>query len=381
LKKEEFVMVNRNIRTIIGTAVFAFCTVIFSSIPGNAAEYLFERIADTYSGIFSQLSQYDRPWINDNGDVFIHGTVEGMEGIYRTDGSSLTTVVDTTGQIQSFQRYSVNNFGEVAGVATLDSGVQAIYMADGIQTTIISEAGGEIRGFGAVTDINDSGQVAYHAILDATGKRMVMRYDGESITEMTIQESEIVPDLNGIAINESGHVAFEAALAHRTTGICLADGTNVSVLTSMNLDTDGYLIKPDVSMNANGKIAFYATSASGSVVFALENQDPKAFVDTQGSFKSFVFPLINDADQIIFEGTLDDGPWGIFSGPDPLQDKVIKKGDVIGGTTLDNVRIGRGALNNHGQIVFWAYCRAGEEVYVATPKPYVNAMPWIHLLF
>jgi hypothetical protein len=61
---------------------------------------------------------------------------------------------------------------------------------------------------------------------------------------------------------------------------------------------------------------------------------------------------------------------GIYTGPDPLSDKVIAAGDALGGSTISKVTFFRGGLNNLGQIAFTATLSDGTKgVWVATPVP------------
>ena len=78
--------------------------------------------------------------------------------------------------------------------------------------------------------------------------------------------------------------------------------------------------------------------------------------DTSGPFSDFLdayFPGINKANQVAFVATLRAGGSGIFTGPDPLADKVIATGDPLLGSTVVRLGFFRG-LNDAGQIAFWA---------------------------
>src|SRR5690606_5770067 len=63
---------------------------------------------------------------------------------------------------------------------------------------------------------------------------------------------------------------------------------------------------------------------------------------------------INDVGTVAFIAGLDAGGSGIFTGPDPVGDKVIQTGDPLFGSTLSFLTsaIDPEALNNNGDIAF-----------------------------
>src|SRR5262249_6376099 len=54
---------------------------------------------------------------------------------------------------------------------------------------------------------------------------------------------------------------------------------------------------------------------------------------------------------------------GIFTGPDPLADKVIATGDLLFGSALVEI-VGLYGLNNNGQIAFYGTLADGRQVVV-----------------
>jgi hypothetical protein len=86
---------------------------------------------------------------------------------------------------------------------------------------------------------------------------------------------------------------------------------------------------------------------------------------------------INNADQIAFYAERLTGAQGIYTGPDPVANRVIQGGDAIFGTTLSTVTFFGGGLNDSGQVAFFARLvnatpQSGgwnEVVVLATPVP------------
>lgn len=54
------------------------------------------------------------------------------------------------------------------------------------------------------------------------------------------------------------------------------------------------------------------------------------------------------------EADLDAGGSGIFTGPDPVADKVIQTGDTLDGSIITRLRFCDDGLNNSGQLAFQA---------------------------
>jgi hypothetical protein len=75
---------------------------------------------------------------------------------------------------------------------------------------------------------------------------------------------------------------------------------------------------------------------------------------TPFSFFGFNGPSVNSRDQVAFSATLDTGEEGIFTGPDPVRDRVIWTGDKFRGGELTSLTFCREGLNNRGQLVFEA---------------------------
>jgi hypothetical protein len=100
--------------------------------------------------------------------------------------------------------------------------------------------------------------------------------------------------------------------------------------------------------------------------------------DTRGAFGSFGFrpPAINNAGDVAFAATLDDFfTQGIFTGGDPVTDRVIATGDTLDGRTVQGLTFCEEGLNDSGQLGFIATLEDAESpngfrmaVFRATPS-------------
>ena len=79
--------------------------------------------------------------------------------------------------------------------------------------------------------------------------------------------------------------------------------------------------------------------------------------DSTGSYSTFAEPSLNDLGKVAFTANLDEfGPngfqiQGVFTGPDPIADKVLQAGDTYAGVPVSSVFTCSESLNNLGQIV------------------------------
>ncbi len=79
-------------------------------------------------------------------------------------------------------------------------------------------------------------------------------------------------------------------------------------------------------------------------------------------------PAINNLGMVAFVATLDTGGRGIFTGADPVADKVIRVGDALDGSTVSILRFFIHGLNDGGQLAFRAGLADGRSgVYRADP--------------
>lgn len=92
-------------------------------------------------------------------------------------------------------------------------------------------------------------------------------------------------------------------------------------------------------------------------------------VNSTGPFLGFEQPWINGVGQIAFAATLDNHRRGLFTGADPVADRVILTGDALFGSTLADLGFYRG-FNNRGQVAFVYELSDGRTgIAIATPIP------------
>jgi hypothetical protein len=78
---------------------------------------------------------------------------------------------------------------------------------------------------------------------------------------------------------------------------------------------------------------------------------------------------LNDRGQVAFAASLDAGGYGIFTGPDPVANRVIATGDSLAGSQVADLGFFRDGFNDQGQVAFVAKLTNGlTEVFRADPE-------------
>jgi hypothetical protein len=366
---------------------------------GEAIPYTFTKIADTV-GTFDgfTFASLGMPSINNMGDVaFTAGLVGGGSGVFRrSSGGTITKIADSTTTVtttgESFAGFGVpgvptiSDDGTVAFGATLDATgdpIFGIFTGSGGMPIKIAKTTPSSPGAGDFVDlhspyitpggtmvfqagVSDGGGVSHVEIIKATISGGV-----PSLTTLyktgTVVGVDTITGLAGIpSINSSGKAAFRGAV-NGVTGIYAGDGGALTTISTL-----GAAEEP--SINAGGIVAF-ATSGPGGSVFTGSGGALTTIATSSGgasdpfaSFGSLTgVPAINTGDTVAFLAAMDDavGGKGIFTGSDPVADKVVRTGDSIAGLTVSDLRFFRG-LNDSGQIAFWAM--GSEAIFVATPQ-------------
>lgn len=263
----------------------------------------------TAPGGNGKFSAFSPPILNNTGQIAFQGTLTETVGetnddlgIYRSDGTSLTTIVrefsNPLGTI-SLRDLSLpqglNNAGQVVYAATVKdvttSPTQQLRLSSGGGFTVIAAEGqpapdnnGLFSGTTTFTSaaLTDAGQVAFKARLIGTvagtlDDQGVFVGSGDAVTQIA-REGQAAPDHNGaisrfgvgLAMNESGQIAFHASF--RDTAVPLGPD-NRGVL----IGAHGALIQIErggqAAPDGNGLLRHVSTSrrpainASGQAVF------------------------------------------------------------------------------------------------------------------
>ena len=303
--------------------------------------------------------------INDAGTVAFGSKFGiGNFGIFSGNGGPITNIALSSGPFFSFVGLpSINSAGAVAFEGALDAGGEGIFMWNaGTTSSVALTSEPAFRNLSNAV-INDAGTVAFSAILN-TGANAVFARNGGVTTPITSAYST-----GGLSINASGRVAYTAG-----GGISSSDGITPRAIAS------GFFTQGTTpSINAAGKVAF----SDGAALSISDGVGPATMIaNVGGPFGAFgICPSINDLGQVAFWAVLDNGTRGIYTGADPVANKVIDDHDTLFGNSIVRLNLadsselpGNLDINNSGQIAFHYQLANGfQGIAVATPVPEPSA--------
>jgi PEP-CTERM motif len=332
------------------------------------------------------------PSINDNGTVAFVDSSNNVLDL--GNGGPLTPVVTSS---LYFGAYGAGTepFSSEAVPAINDAGTTAFWARtslpngavnnSGILTgtsgglsTIVS--GGSPIGSAASADysrtpmISDGGTVVLalnHVDTPGTG---VYFWNGAALTPLAT--STTLKFINADpAISHNGTIAYEFPIAGSSGGI-----TGYALYTYAN----GVTTEIASNNNQGLQATFYgalAVNDSGTVVAASEFKIQLAsgggfttLATATTSFSTFGAVSINNPGEVVFYANLEGGGAGIFTGTDIANDKVIAVGDPLDGSTVASIGFAHGALNDRGQVTFWAKLQNGDQgIFIANPVPEPSA--------
>ncbi len=205
---------------------------------------------------------------------------------------------------------------------------------------------------------------------------------GEATSYTFTKIAETSSDTSGFSffgsasINDGGTVAFrfhervfqEGVGSVTLKYIMMSTGTTPTPVADSSGSYSGF---GDPSLNDGGQLAFQGfLDAGGSEILRSDDGTTlTSIADTGGPFSFLYAVSLNDSGQVAFHASLDAGGIGIFTGPDPIADKVIAVGDPLATSTVTQIiNFGREGLNAAGQVAFIARLADGTEgVFRADP--------------
>ncbi|HEV2874619.1 MAG TPA: choice-of-anchor tandem repeat NxxGxxAF-containing protein [Thermoleophilaceae bacterium] len=362
----------------IAAAVTVFVAATATSI---AADYSYRTIADSSDTLF--LGQC--PAINNFGAVafpaseFDPETFDSEDEILRGSGGPLTTIAEESDGFTSISgNPSINDLGAVAfdGNPT-GPDRELIARGSGGPLTEIARAGSAQRfdSFTADVSLNNFGRVAFTGELGDTGDEGLFEGSGGPVaTRYLASTSEFAGSISPPSLNDLGRVAFAEETDDGVRGIFRQDPSG-SVTTIADDTGELQSFNDRVSLNNLGRVAFIAfdDEFTREALFTGRGGALTEVASTLGDYSAFGFggPSLNDLGRVAFQADLDDpvGP-GIFKGPNPVSDAVIRTGDTIADKTVQSVGACREMLNVRGQVaVKVTFEDFTEAIIRATPRP------------
>jgi PKD repeat protein len=330
--------------------------------------YVFTKVIDSTQPFDGRLfSCGNPPQINDSRMLVFYSQVDNLEhnlvdlGYFRMAvGGSPTTIASFASGFTTQSQFGGSPFINASGVVSFTAlnGPSAstdfgIFVGTGGTVTKIagntpSEPFLDFQNSG--TWINGSGTVAFRAHLRSGGDGI---FTGNGGAVATIADPSGFFTVDDPAMNESGVVVFSGGVvigADAVRGIFSSTGGAITTVADATGEFSSFA---NPTINSGGAVAFRGFRDNNTEgVFIASGGKITTVADSSGSYQSFNPPQINDKGTVVFAASVkSDGSSGIFTGPDPLLNKVIAVGDALFGGTVTYVNFYRG-LNNNNDIAF-----------------------------
>ncbi len=349
--------------------------------------YKFTIIADTKGG-FPFQSFNGAPAINSDGLMSFHGFLTGgNEGVFTSNAfGNYHTLADsmTTPYNLGFDATtSINGLGQVAFNAQSTG-------PDSTVTTMLRSQGGSVTAlvdspfhlfFYQGAQINDGGEVVSLAEREDGGNAVVVwgpppllsviRAVAVDKPNTDMHQAFVFASLSGEpAINNAGVVAFAAVKTDGFGGIFTKDTqgnlTEIVGVDSRFAGFDGAVALNETgSINKVGMVLFEAAQQSGGDALFLWTPDSLtkiADVFAQNAVLLGDFTM-DFRGQVAYELILDTfNTRAVFRGPHSLFGRVIGPGDVLFGRTVASANIQRGSMNLNDQLAVLILFTDGTQV-------------------
>ena len=368
-----------------GSAVSLLCLLPLWSSPAWAGNYTFTSVIDNTG----QFSDFEAVAINNSGVVAFKGDMQsGVEGIYRTDGTTTTTIADTSSGEFSFYAGSTSL---VSLPAIDDDGTVAFFIYTNYNPAIFTGSGGFTAAIVNSGDTNcpfyvawdnpciRNSEVSFSGQLRGSGGNpfgpqgvFTEPASGGGGYNTIAQDGGMFlsgSPFGGTSINAAGLVAYCGYLADGTEGLFVGpDGaTN---LAQTGPGSQFYSLDSFPKISDTGLVVFWATLTNYTEGdFISSNGIVTQISVPGGGLPDDQYPSINAAGTVACFGSDSAGQWAVLAGTGSVVDKVIAEGDSLFGSTVIGLGSpGNNGLNNNGQIVFpYSLANGVQGIAIATP--------------
>lgn len=298
---------------------------------------------------------------------------------------TITTIADTQSGLDDFpdSSASINNAGTVAYKGELASGAQNIYTSTS-GTPLVSD---EI--FNSEPVINNNGTVTVSledgsgvtGIYNCTAGAFIIDSNSSSFNNFgvaSVNDSDVIAFIADSSINTTPPLNTVADTSGPLADFAIADINNTgTAMYVADLDAGDQGVYRSSSSTAIFTGSFIPSAAINNTGTVAYTDTTNVYTDTTilepsgGVFSSFNSVAINNNGTVAILGSAS-GNAAIYAHNGTTLDKVVAANDTIGGNTVFGVSMGIHAINDAGQIVFWATgvtpsFQLFEGIFLATP--------------
>jgi hypothetical protein len=372
--------------------------VFASSVEaGSGRPYYYDQRASTASS--SPYFFVFKPAIDNAGNVVFmaweRANASG-EGLFSGPNPATDTVVRVPGAYTDLRAWTKNGAGTVGFTAYAPgiSGSGFVGPNPATDDLMPVRAPVGLLGIGSISLNNSNQSVIKGTYVPLSGNQRDVLIATHNGVGRVVAKAVIGPGIRYLPdglVNNSGTVIFTAAQAG-------GDGdVNYQAIEGGPIQTTPYSDQgfsfPDapygifdiMDANDSGAAVFAATklisSSTGvdSVFVAPSLTSTQAelieIANAVGPMRDLGYPAINNSGTVAFQAGIDDQPFrGIYTGPDPERDAVVRPGDSLFGHTVQETFFIRDGLNDAGQVAFnFSTVNGPDFVAVATPATFGDA--------
>lgn len=353
------------------------CGLLCAAVPGfwhfsfpqdqqiHSTPYQFTKIADTRTGVFRGFHLSTS--IDEQGMVLFRANlVGGGQGIFKANGSITTQIANTTEKFENFRGTpAVSDNGHIVFYGSRPGGEFGYSRATDVTGDFLYSN----KDFADLGDlvINNGGTLAFKGTRAKGRKQRRQIFLGNGGRPVPIPDSQN-NQVGMLSLNNHGQVAFSTGRK-----VYVSDGETTTLLTDG--DKEYFLFYRPV-INDHGMVVVQTASelAEGRIdkhLLAIVDGEVRMLASTQRPFLDLLSAhAVNNHGHVVFSAVLDSGIIGLFGGPNPATDTIIKQGDTLLGTRIvEGPVFSNRGYNDAGQIVFYARLEDGTEgIYRADPS-------------
>ena len=360
---------------VSGFAVSFVSLQLTLAMSAAGTEYAFHKVVDSTTIPFD----FARPAAINNSGTVVFGTGGWLYAA--PPGQAPQIIPDPTGELTNSSSAAINDDGVIAFQGFRAAGNRGIYAyfpapgadyRNGHRVTLVTTGtqfnsligtptlNGTTVVFEATTPPLSHGHLYAASLVDPN----------QPIATYTREDAGFIGVYDKSVINASGDVAFTSEkLGLLGVYRRKASGEIIPLLE----DTKQELALTNPSINAAGDViyAYHHWKDDADSAYLHRADKPTAeLVASPGRFDGILAVALNDQGLTVLRAVTPDSKTGIFTGPDPVADKVIQRGDPLFGKAVSSIEFASNGLNDKGQIAFgYAYSGGARGIAIATPLP------------
>lgn len=304
------------------------------------------------------------PSVDDTGCVCFQAALRtGGSGVFVGDGTELDEVAapPAIGTVTSHP--DLNSAGTIAFYGTDADGVGAVFVHDGSGRKAVASVGVGYAAIGPLgPTMNEHGAVAWRA--DPSEEvNAVLLWDGASISSIADTSAEWSAFQGLPVVAEDGGVIFRGDRRDGSEAIVVVQDGIEAVVAETGEQFASLARFP--CSGAAGAVAFAATLVSGGGVVVVARGGEREVVDQTGAYESFR-GVVLAGDTVVRIATPRGEDLGLFSGPDPVRDRILAMHDPLLGSTVADFAANPVSVSAKGLLAVRATLADGRQVILRT---------------